>query len=107
MDDWFSEILEKAPNPVAELYNKLPHPDYERFDHRGVRFYDAITDSLAIVASRTIDFKRQFAGPNFILQPNVGLYKDFDFDSADKIIDLGYRAADEAGFELLNFVEGK
>ena len=107
MDDWFGEMIEKVPVPVTELYNKLPHPDFDRFDHRGRRFYDVITDSLAIVSSRIVDFKRQFAGPHFMIKPNVGAYKNFDFDSVKETIDFGYEAADEAGVELLNFVNGR
>jgi NTE family protein len=107
MDDWLGETLEKFPTPVADLYNKLPLPDFVRVDHRGRKFYDVITDSLAIVSSRIMNLKRQFTGPHFMVRPDVGLYKNFDFDSVGEIIDLGYRATDEVGFELLNFVKGK
>jgi len=107
MDDWFGEMIEKAPRPLAELYNKIPHPDLNRLDPGGMKFYDVITDSLAIVSSRILDFKRQLAGPHFMINPPVGRYKNFDFDRAEEIIDLGYRTAKEAGPELLKFIEVK
>ncbi|MDZ7861168.1 MAG: patatin-like phospholipase family protein [Candidatus Krumholzibacteriota bacterium] len=107
MDDWFGEMLEKVPGPLAELYNKLPHPDLNRLDLGGMKFYNVITESLAIVSSRIMDFKTQFAGPHFLINPQVGRYKNFDFDKAEEIIDLGYRAAKEAGPKLLDFIEEK
>jgi predicted acylesterase/phospholipase RssA len=54
-----------------------------------------------------MDLKRHFAGPHFIVEPRVGEYHNFDFERAEEIIEKGYRAAEEAGYEILQFVKGK
>jgi len=107
MDDWIGEVMKSAPTPIAEVFKKIPHPDLSRYQGRERRFYETVTDSLAIASSRIMDLNRHFVGPHFIVEPDVGEFKNFDFDKAEDIIERGYRAAEESGYDIERFVQGK
>lgn len=72
---------------------------------RSRNIIDVITDSIAIVSSRMLSLESLNAGPHFIVRPQVGAYQDLDFEHAERIIDLGYREAEEVGDDLLEFIE--
>ncbi len=107
MDEWIGEVMKSAPTPIAEIFRKLPHPDFSYSGGKERRFYETVTDSLAIASSRIMDLKRHFAGPHFLVEPEVGEFKNFDFDKAEEIIERGYRTAEENSYELTRFVQGK
>ena len=105
MDEWIGDVLGRAPKPISELYRKLPHPDH-RESSGGRKLYDVITDSLAVVSSRILEQKSEFTGPHLMITPPVGSYRTFDLDHAEKIIELGYREAQNSSDEIMKFAEG-
>lgn len=107
MDEWVTDVLKKAPVPLAELYERIPHPGHQHHGKKERKFYEVVTDSLAIVSSRVMELKRHFSGPHFLIEPEVGEYRNFDFDRAEEIIERGYEAAEESGYELEKFLSGK
>ena len=65
---------------------------------------DVFMDALAITSSKMLSLEMIDAGgPVYFLRPDVGGYQAFDFDMAEDIINHGYREAEEAGDELLEF----
>jgi NTE family protein len=74
-------------------------------EHRRKRnIIDVVTDTLAITSSKILSLQMlDPQGPVMFVRPDVGGYQDFDFDMAEDIIAHGYREAEEAGEELLDF----
>lgn len=107
--------MDRVEEKVTELVEKNPLLkrgiiDRERIrekieEHRRKRnIVDVVTDTLAIASSKILSLKMlDLAGPVMFLRPDVGGYQDFDFDMAEDIITHGYREAEEAGEELLEF----
>jgi predicted acylesterase/phospholipase RssA len=72
---------------------------------RSRNIIDVITDSIAIVSSRMLSLEMLNAGPHYIIRPPVGAYRDLDFEHAERIIDIGYREAEQVGDDLLEFIQ--
>jgi len=104
MDEWIGDALSRAPQPLSDLYRKLPHPEHHE-GGEGRKLYDVIADSLAVVSSRILEYKSEFDGPNLMIAPPVGKYGTFELDKAEEIMDAGYREAEKMGDEIINFVE--
>jgi NTE family protein len=98
------DLIEKNPLVQRGLIDtKGLEERYEK--HRRKRnLMDVVTDTAAITASRILSLELlETTGPLFLVRPEVGGYQDFDFDMARDIMDHGYRAAEDAGEELLEF----
>jgi NTE family protein len=93
-----SRLVQKGLIDAAEIEDKLDRLRRKR------TIIDVITDTVAITSSRVLSLQLiDPAGPIYLLRPPVGGFQDFDFDMAEDIIEHGYRKAEDAGEELLEF----
>jgi NTE family protein len=104
VDAFLRTIIDKTPlgrlgivdsDTVSEKLDEL---------RRSRNIIDVITDSIAIISSRMLSLESLNAGPHFIVRPPVGAYQDLDFEHAERIIELGYREAQEVGDDILEFI---
>lgn len=105
VDGFLKTLIEKTPLGRLGIVDSATVGEKLEKLRRTHGIIDIITDSIAIVSSRMLSLEMLNAGPHFIIRPPVGGYHDLDFEHAERIIELGYREAEEVGDDLLEFIE--
>lgn len=105
VDGFIKTLIQKTPIGRLGIVDSESVSDKLDELRRSRNIIDVITDSIAIVSSRMLSLESLNAGPHFIVRPPVGVYQDLDFEHAERIIDLGYREAEEVGEDLIDFIE--
>ena len=104
VDSRIRELIERNPLVQKKLIDTSRLEEKYHKHRRKRKIMDVVTDTAAITASKILSLQLlDIAGPLYLLRPDVGGYQDFDFDMAEDIIDHGYRKAEEAGDEILEF----